>query len=170
MPAWRWSNKIETSCHNKVLIFIHCCCVLTVTLKHFVLLSNSTWPHHKFVQGSALDTWRGWVNSFTPLPLYLLGNSPRYPLNKIGGPHSRSEGSEENIKVSPLSKIKPGFLKQPHSRWWIWLPLPQAQLRNYSKLSHNAMKVRKPDSIRIFPLRFDLWILRLVEKSVILSY
>ena len=38
MLAWRWSNKTETCCHNKILIFIHCCCVLTVILKHSVLV------------------------------------------------------------------------------------------------------------------------------------
>ena len=37
MQAWRWSNNTETCCHNKTLIFTHCC-VLTVILKHFVLL------------------------------------------------------------------------------------------------------------------------------------
>ena len=37
MLVLRWSNKTETCCHNKILIFIHCCCVLTINLKHFVL-------------------------------------------------------------------------------------------------------------------------------------
>jgi len=32
MLAWRWCNMTETCCHNKILIFIQCCCVLTVTL------------------------------------------------------------------------------------------------------------------------------------------
>ena len=36
--VWRWSNKTKTCCHNKIVIFIHCCCVLIVTLRHFVLL------------------------------------------------------------------------------------------------------------------------------------
>jgi hypothetical protein len=36
MLVWRWSNNAETRCHNKIPIFIHCC-VLMVTLKHFVL-------------------------------------------------------------------------------------------------------------------------------------
>jgi hypothetical protein len=38
MLTWRWSNKTETCCYNKILIFLNCCCVLTVNLKHFVLL------------------------------------------------------------------------------------------------------------------------------------
>jgi hypothetical protein len=36
MLAWRWSSNIEICCHNKILIFINCCCVLTLSLKHFV--------------------------------------------------------------------------------------------------------------------------------------
>jgi len=35
MLSWRWSNKTETSCHNKILIIYWC---FTVILKHFVLL------------------------------------------------------------------------------------------------------------------------------------
>ena len=38
MLVCRWSNNTETCCHNKILIFIQCCCVFTVSLKHFVLL------------------------------------------------------------------------------------------------------------------------------------
>ena len=38
MLAWRWSNEMETCCHNKMLIFINCCCVVTIILKHSVLL------------------------------------------------------------------------------------------------------------------------------------
>ena len=40
MPTWRWSNKTETCCHNKVQIFIHCCFVLTVTFKNLFSLEN----------------------------------------------------------------------------------------------------------------------------------
>jgi hypothetical protein len=35
-------------------------------------------------------SWR-WVVSFTPLPLYPRGKSHRYPLDRLGGPQSRSE-------------------------------------------------------------------------------
>jgi hypothetical protein len=48
------------------------------------------------------------VVSFTPLPLYRRGNSPRYPLYRgLGGPQSRSEpyGGEKNIL--PLSGNNP---------------------------------------------------------------
>jgi len=38
MLGWRCSNKIETRYLIKILIFIHCCCVLTVSLKRFVWL------------------------------------------------------------------------------------------------------------------------------------
>ena len=38
MLTWRWLNNNETCCRNKILTFVHCCCVLTVTLKHSVLL------------------------------------------------------------------------------------------------------------------------------------
>ena len=38
MLALIWSNKTEICCHNKILIFAYCLCVLTVILKHFVLL------------------------------------------------------------------------------------------------------------------------------------
>jgi hypothetical protein len=41
MLARRWSNMTGTCCHNKILIFVHRCCVLTLTLKHFVLILNS---------------------------------------------------------------------------------------------------------------------------------
>jgi hypothetical protein len=40
--------------------------------------------------------WR-WVVSFTPLPLYTRGKSPRYPLDRrLGGPESRSGIREDN--------------------------------------------------------------------------
>jgi len=159
MLAWKLSNKTETHCHNKIILFIYCW-VLTVTLQHFVLLSNSSSSHHRVVQGSPrvaplinLDTWRRSVNSFTPLPLYLRGNSPRYPLNTIGGPPSPIWKLWRKYKglivVGNQTTIPRTFSPQPHSSWWTWLPLPQEQFRNYPKFSHNAMKVRKPDSIRL---------------------
>jgi len=41
MLAWRWSNKTETFCENKIIIiFIHCCWVLTVTCTRLVLFST----------------------------------------------------------------------------------------------------------------------------------
>jgi len=36
--TWRWCNKTETCCDNKILLFTHYWYVLTVILKHFVLL------------------------------------------------------------------------------------------------------------------------------------
>jgi hypothetical protein len=38
MLVWRLSNKTETCCHNKILIFMYCRCVLTKILKIFVLV------------------------------------------------------------------------------------------------------------------------------------
>ena len=32
MLPWKWSNMTETICHNKILIFIQCYCVLMITL------------------------------------------------------------------------------------------------------------------------------------------
>jgi len=32
------SNKTETCCHNKILIFIHRCVLTVITLKHFVFM------------------------------------------------------------------------------------------------------------------------------------
>jgi hypothetical protein len=55
-----------------------------------------------------LGTRWGWVVSFTPLPLYPRGKSPRYPLDrKLGGPQSRSGrcGEEKNLA---LPEIEPG--------------------------------------------------------------
>jgi hypothetical protein len=46
-------------------------------------------------------SWR-WVVSFAPLPLYLRGNSPRYPLYKrLAGPQSRSEWRGEEKLLDP---------------------------------------------------------------------
>jgi hypothetical protein len=44
MLPCRRSNKTKTYCHNRILLFTHWC-VLTVNVKHFVLLlnSNTTW-------------------------------------------------------------------------------------------------------------------------------
>jgi hypothetical protein len=44
------------------------------------------------------------VVTFTSLPLYYRGRSPRYPLDRRrGGPHNRSErcGEEKNLYLSP---------------------------------------------------------------------
>ena len=41
MLAGRWCNKTAKCCHNKILIFIHCCYVFTVILKHFVSVLKS---------------------------------------------------------------------------------------------------------------------------------
>ena len=50
MLAWRWSNKNETCCHNKKPLFINSC-VLSVTLKRFVLLvSLSTLSSASFLK------------------------------------------------------------------------------------------------------------------------
>jgi hypothetical protein len=51
--------------------------------------------------------WR-WVVSFTPLPLYPRGKSPRYPLDRrLGEPQSRS-GPCEQEKNLALPGIEPG--------------------------------------------------------------
>jgi hypothetical protein len=60
---WWWSNKTETCCHNKILIFIHCL-VLKVSLKHFVLFSGINGWHkcEDWTSNSTDDTpsyWRG---------------------------------------------------------------------------------------------------------------
>jgi hypothetical protein len=55
--------------------------------------------------------WR-WVISFTPWPLYFLGKSPRYPLNKgLGGPQSWSGrcGVEKNFLILP-TELSPALL------------------------------------------------------------
>jgi hypothetical protein len=75
-------------------------------VKLSLCLTNSA-LRHEGVWGSGcinpnfLDlgtSWR-WVVSFTPLPLYPRGKSPRYPLDRrLGGPQSRSERfGEEKI-------------------------------------------------------------------------
>jgi hypothetical protein len=62
MLALRWSNKTITCCHNNILIFIHFCCVLTVTLKYFVLLLNFFYYCHLWepltIVNSLTDWWR----------------------------------------------------------------------------------------------------------------
>jgi hypothetical protein len=51
--------------------------------------------------------WRS-VISLTPLPLYLRGNGPQYPLHRrLRGPHSRSERCEEARYLFLLPGIEP---------------------------------------------------------------
>jgi hypothetical protein len=45
MLDWRWSDKTKTCCHNKILIFIHCC-VIIVSLQHSVLFSRINGWHN----------------------------------------------------------------------------------------------------------------------------
>jgi hypothetical protein len=53
-------------------------------------------------------SWR-WMVSFTPRPLYPLGKSPRYPLDRrLDGPHSRSvRRGEEKILALPGLELRP---------------------------------------------------------------
>jgi hypothetical protein len=67
------------------------------------------------------------VVSFTPLPLYPIGNSPRYPLyRRLGGPQSWS-GCYARMKIPlPLPGTEPRFLgRSAHSLVAILTELPQ---------------------------------------------
>jgi hypothetical protein len=55
-------------------------------------------------------SWR-WVVSFTPQPLYPRGRSPRYPLDKLGGPQSRSGRRGDEDILDPIGHLKP--IKKP---------------------------------------------------------
>jgi hypothetical protein len=48
-----------------------------------------------------------WVVSFMPLPLYLRGKSPRYLLNRLGGPQSRSGRGENTWLYRVPSVVQP---------------------------------------------------------------
>jgi hypothetical protein len=68
-----------------------------------------TWRHMgEWRYGSTfldLCTRWGWVTNITPLPLYVLGKSPQYPLiRRLGGPQSRSGrcGEEKNPALSGI--------------------------------------------------------------------
>jgi hypothetical protein len=60
------------------------------------------------------------VVSFTPLPLYLRGKSPRYPLSgRLGGPQNRSErrGEEKNYRPYGDSNSDPSVVQPVASRY-----------------------------------------------------
>jgi hypothetical protein len=60
-----------------------------------------------------LGTSCRWVVSFTPLPLYLRGKSPLYPLyRRLGGPQSRF-GRNGEVKILALSELKLRLLRPP---------------------------------------------------------
>jgi hypothetical protein len=73
-------------------------------------------PRHESVLGEwrhisthcDLDTRWMWVVSFTPRPLYPLGKSPWYPLDRrLGGPQSRSGRGGEEKNSQPPPGIEP---------------------------------------------------------------
>jgi hypothetical protein len=52
------------------------------------------------------------VVSFTPLPLYLQGKSPWYPLNRrLGEPQSRSGRGGEEKNSRPLQGLEPRIIQ-----------------------------------------------------------
>jgi hypothetical protein len=51
-------------------------------------------------------SWR-WVVNFTPWPFYFRGKSPRYPLDRLGGPQSRSGRSGEEKILDPTGTPTP---------------------------------------------------------------
>jgi hypothetical protein len=61
-------------------------------------------------------SWR-WVVSFTPQPLYPWGKSPRYPLDRLDGPQSRSGrcGDEKHLLPFPWSAVR-----DPGARYKNW--------------------------------------------------
>jgi hypothetical protein len=58
-------------------------------------------------------SWR-WVVSFTPLPRYPRGKSPRFPLDgRLGGPQSRSGRCWEEKILDPTGTRTPDPLSRP---------------------------------------------------------
>jgi len=57
----KWSNKTETSCHNKILIFMHCCCVSTVILNILFQFLNSNTTGCPRLQVIFITYWIGCV-------------------------------------------------------------------------------------------------------------
>jgi hypothetical protein len=73
--------------------------VLNSALRHEGVWGSGCIDPHFLDLGTS---WR-WVVSFTPLPLYPRGKSPRYPLDRrLGGPQSQS-GRRGEVKILALT-------------------------------------------------------------------
>jgi hypothetical protein len=71
-------------------------------------------------------SWR-WVVSFTPLPLYLRGKSPRYPLDRrLGGPQSRYGRRGEEKILDPTGTRTPN--PRSSSPWPVAIPTTPSRL------------------------------------------
>jgi hypothetical protein len=65
--------------------------------------------------------WR-WGVSFTSLPLYPRGKSPRYPLDRrLGGPQTRSERYGEEKNVASARPCSPSLYRLSYLGLHIWL-------------------------------------------------
>jgi hypothetical protein len=80
----------------KVKLFL---CLINYALRHGGVWGSGCVDPHFLDLG---NRWR-WVVSFTSLPLYLQGKSPRYPMNRsLGRPQSRSGRRREEKILDPI--------------------------------------------------------------------
>jgi hypothetical protein len=95
----RFAVKKRYCSKGKIKLFL---CLTNWALRHVCVWGTGCIAPHYL---DLVTRWRG-VVSFTPLPLYPRGKSPRYPLDRRqSGPQSRSgrRGEQKNLALLPSS-------------------------------------------------------------------
>jgi len=98
-----------------------------------------------------LGTRCGWVVSFTPQPLYHLGKSPPYPLDRrLGGPQGRSGHDVEEKNFQPSPGIEPRSSDRPSHSQSLPELIPPASF-HFLRYAVNSLAICKICSTILMP-------------------